>query len=341
MRIKRILSIALVCSMMFSMPVLAEENIDEYSVENIDSQDWESIIQYEIQELEQLDSEQAASLFAEEAIQPYTTVPDNYEPNDTPATAFPYSQVAVSVSQLTNRYDLYRLGMREAGLHSEDDEDWYYVNMTAGEIAFIDLRNVGTSNWFIEIYYVDSDGTVYAQTTDPSIRPEFEKKPEKYMYIQIPFTGTYYIRIANGDDWSDEMYYLFYAGPYDPVFDIVNMPTYGGVQISGNGYRTYTCDLTGVAVPAVTEIKSLSITDSFPQGTVCSEVDKYISAGGSTYYSTSGSSSGIINGITNASLGQLWTIGVKCAQGKHYTYWSGKLNGRVRCLMAPYPGNEI
>ena len=51
--------------------------------------------------------------------------------------------------------------------------------------------------------------------------------------------------------------------------------------------------------------------------------------------------SDVIQNIKGASLGQLWTIGGRCAKGTHFTYWSAELNGRFGCVMAPYPGNEL
>lgn len=222
-----------------------------------------------------------------------------------------------------------------------DDEDWFYTNLTAGEDYFVDLRNIGKSNWYIELYYLRTDGTGYYYSTNPVEMPVFEKWQEKYFYFTAQDTGKYYIRIASGNDWSDEMHYFFYVGPAIQYFDIVDMPTYGGVQIYGNSYQTYTCDLRGIAVPATTAIVNLSMTDNFPQGKECSEVEKYMSAGGKTYYSSSGGKSNVINNIGKVSLGQLWTIGGRCANGNHFTYWSGRLNGRFACIMAPYPGNEV
>lgn len=137
------------------------------------------------------------------------------------------------------------------------------------------------------------------------------------------------------------MYYFFYVGPAVQEFDIVDMPTYGSVNIYDKSYKTYTCDLRGTAVPADTYIINMNMTDQFPQGKACSEVEKYMSAGGKTYYNRSGGGSGIINNIYGASLGELWTIGGRCAKGTHDTTWRGVLNGRFMCKMAPYPGNEL
>ena len=343
MKIKRFLGIVLVCSMMFSMPIMAAEkdgSMQNYDAEAASLKCLESV-QLDKQEAKVLSPAQVSELFSEQSIQSYTTVPDECEPNDTINTAYPYTQVPVVTSQLTSKYDLFGLGMRHAGLHSETDEDWFSISLTAGEDYFVDLRNIGKSNWYIELYYIKPDGTGYYYSTDPTEMPVFEKWQEKYFYFTAKDTGTYYIRIANGNDWSDEMHYFFYVGPAIQYFDIVNMPTYGSVQIYGNDYKTYTCDLSGTSVPKTTAIVNLYMTDNFPQGKECAEVEKYMSAGGKTYYSPSGGTSNIINSISGAPLGQRWTIGGRCANGEHFTYWSGVLNGKFGCVMAPYPGNEV
>lgn len=77
------------------------------------------------------------------------------------------------------------------------------------------------------------------------------------------------------------------------------MPTYGGVNLFGTAYQTYTCDLRN-AFPSTTAIININLSDSFSKGT-CSHLSKYMSAGGRTYYNTPGDNA--IKGITNASIG--------------------------------------
>lgn len=65
-----------------------------------------------------------------------------------------------------------------------------------------------------------------------------------------------------------------------------------------------------------------------------------IKLGGRTYYNTPGDNA--IKSITNASIGQLWTFGAKCSQNTHSgVHWSGRINGKFKCIMEPYPGNEL
>lgn len=287
-----------------------------------------------------LNSNQVEELLASQnIIRPYSINPDECEPNDTIFTAYPYEQVPVVNEKLTNINQLFGLGMRHAGLHSATDEDWYSIDLTAGETYFVDLRNIRPSNWYIELYYLSNNGGYY-YTTNPSEVPAFENWHEKYFYFEAQNTGTYYIHITSGGEGMDEMHYFFYVGPAIQYFDIEGMPTGGSVQIFGNGYQTYTCDLRE-DVPATTAIVNLYVVSSFLQGTECSEVEVYMSAGGKTYYNASGGLSNAINNIAGAPLGQIWTIGGRCANGLHYTRWTARLYGRFACIMAPFPGNEV
>lgn len=267
------------------------------------------------------------------------TATDKYEPNDTWDNAYPYNQCVGIGDAITQKHDLYRLGMKNGSLHSETDEDWYSVNLTAGETYFVDLRNVGRTNWFIELYYLPGN---YFYTTNPFLKPVYEKKPEKYFYFKAEDTGTYHIRITSGGDWEDRMYYYFYVGPAIQTFEIKDMLTYGGVKLFGGTYRSYNCDFSdGYSFPKEMAIINLSLKDDFPTGSGCAEVDKYMRAGGKTYYNTSGTGSSVINNIAQESLGQNWTIGGRCAKNTHFTDWSVKINGRFACIMEPYPGNEL
>lgn len=338
---KRIIGLVLAFSMLFSMPVKAEgdmENIrdaEKLSLEHLKS------IELQQQAPVFLGHDQVEALFDEETeVQPYGLGGDDYEPNNTPETAFPYEQVNKLKTQVTSKYDLFSLGMRNASLHSADDVDWFSVNLTAGETYFVDLRNIGKTNWYIELYYFDGAGSGYYYTTDPAERPVYEKWQEKYFYFTAEDTGTYYIRIANGGEWSSDLYYFFYVGPAIQFFDIVDMPTYDSVQIFGSDYKTYTCDLRN-AVPPTTEIVNLSMADKFWYGETCMEIEKYMSTGGAKYSNRRGGGSDTINSISGVSLGQLWTIGGRCAKGIHFSTWAGVLNGRFGCVMAPYPGNEL
>lgn len=357
MKIRRVLSLAMACSMVFSQTVFADEQgkNSSYETETVsfaDGQDdgsscgtvdesmaYLESIEVDKQEPVQMNMDEINSLMSESnGVQPYGADTDAGELNNTIDAASPYNSVPYVKSKLTSKYDLYGLGMRTASLQSETDEDWYSVRLTAGETYFVDLRNVGLTDWFISLYYIRADGSGYFYTTNPEDMPVFSKKAEKYFYFDAEDTGTYYIRINNGGDWKNQMNYFFYVGPAIQEFDIEDMPTYGTALLFTD--NTYVCDLRE-AVQKNTAIVNLSIKDSFISGTECNEVDKWMSAGGKTYRNTSGTGSPAINNITGASLGQLWTIGAKCARGGHNSKWSGKISGRFVCIMEPYPGNEV
>jgi len=343
---RKVLCLSVILCMMFASTAYAQE--DTSSSVSDDSLET-AVSAIEIQEFAPVDAERMNSLVnssdgivSDNDMLLRSLSPDAGEPNDTVSDAYPYSSMPEIQTTLTSKWDLYRLGMRTANFHTADDEDWYYANFTSGVTYFVDLRNVGSTNCYIEIYFLGSDNNWYFATTDPSYNSVYANKPEKYFYIQAPTSTTYYIRVSsNGEGASLSMNYFFYVGPAEQTFDIVNMPTYNNVQLLGTGYKTYTLDLTGTAVPPVTEIINLYMADSFPSGGSCTEVDKYMSAGGNTYYNTAGTGSSTINNINGASLGQLWTIGAKCHNNMHSVRWTGVLSGRFRCLMAPYPGNEL
>lgn len=353
MKIKKIFSIILVISMLFSMPVLAEEAADgkvvTFNNETVDEfvseEEAEAMlgeVAISMQTPQEIGTNEVEELFmVQEGVpQTYATTPDSYEPNDSPNTAYPYNSVSTITSSLSAPNDLYTLGMKSSNLHSPTDEDWYTVSLQAGTDYFVDLRNIGMRNCFIELYYLRADGTAYFYTTNPVLKPIYQNRAERYFYFTAEDTGTFYIRINNGNDWVDSMNYFFYVGPTIQYFNITNLPTFGNTQIMGTAYKTYTCDLRSIA-PADTVLTSLSLTNNFVEGTPCYELDKRVSAGGKSYYNSAGTGSENINNVSGAELGQLWTIGGKCARGVDVCRWSAYMNGRFACIMAPYPGNEL
>lgn len=146
MKRTRLLSVVMVCSMLFCTPVMAAEEttVEDVVIENSQEAATEYLESVELEEMSPISlSEEQYDVLVGDEIQPYVTTPDGYEENDSPATAFPYSRVATLTTQVTSNNDLYHLGMKSAGLHSETDEDWFYTSLTAGETYFVDLRNVG------------------------------------------------------------------------------------------------------------------------------------------------------------------------------------------------------
>ncbi len=262
--------------------------------------------------------------------------PDACESNDTFADAYPYSQVEDVEPQISHYGRAYAVGMKHANLDSENDVDWYYTNLTAGVDCIADLRNIGNRNYFIEVFYYDSiSQSYYGYSSSPQYVPEFDGWPEKYIEFTAPVTGTYYIRIDHYGEWEESGNdYFFYVGPKSRTFSVVNLPTMGGVQVSGNGYSTYSSDLR-YTFPSSARVISLSVTDVISNG-YCSMVNKRLTTGSNNYYNVSGSNT--MSNMNNVNLSKIWTIGGKCSHNGQHTpfYWSARLNGSVRVDMEPY-----
>lgn len=59
-----------------------------------------------------------------------------------------------------------------------------------------------------------------------------------------------------------------------------------------------------------------------------------MNAGGRVYCNTVGNN--VINGITNASIGRLWTFGEKCSKNTHSgVHWLERINGKFKRIMEP------
>lgn len=283
---------------------------------------------------EKVSDEEAAEILSDKP-QLLSTTPDDYEGdegNDTIATAYPYDKVPTYSTKITGINQLFGLGMKHAGLHSETDVDWYKLELTKGSRYFIDIRNLA-ANWDIRLYYYNQSENNELWYYYPN-KDKFDNKSEKYMTIVPQQTSTFYLRISSNGDWVDTMHYFFYAGPEEQIFTIENLPTYGNTVVYGGTYQSYTVDLTD-DVPADSKIISLSITDSFSSGTTCNELDKRLTAGLKSYYNTSGTGSSTINNIAGEQLCQVWQFSAKCAK-RHVTTWSAQISGRIRCKMAPY-----
>lgn len=262
---------------------------------------------------------------------------DNYEPNDTVDTAYPYEKVNTISTKIKNTNSLFTLGMKNASLDSATDVDWYSIYLTEGQQYFMDLRNIGGQDWYIELYYYYSGGKTGDYYSYSTNKEKYNGRLEKYIYFTAKETGTYYIKVASKGEWKSSLYYYFYVGPVWQEFEIENLATGGNVWLSSS-YATYSFDLRN-AVPKNTKIIELSLADKYISGTSCSNMSKCLTAGGRSYYNTVGREQ--INGIKGASLGQLWKISARCTSGTHRAKWSARMNGRVSCKMAPFPGNEI
>lgn len=127
------------------------------------------------------------------------------EPNDTQATANPIT-----------------LGQTTANNDSPTDVDWFKLNLSAGQS--LHLQSLETDVYFgrIEVSVYNAAGGLLA-IGDYALDE-----------VIIPANGTYYIRIANPDDWDEDTgpyilaVFLNSAGePYDSYADATPL-TYGG-----------------------------------------------------------------------------------------------------------------
>lgn len=165
------IGLLLACSVAFSTPVMASEDTSINLTENEKEQD-----------MAQITGGEMLDLFSDEENNQLDTmaVPDKWEPNNTLETAYPYDKLPVLTTTITCSTDLYRLGMRYGSLDSPDDVDWYTVDLTANQKYFVDLRNVGETNWYIELYY--SDGKIDVIIQQIHLKNQCMKRNRKSIY---------------------------------------------------------------------------------------------------------------------------------------------------------------
>lgn len=352
MKHKMIMSLLLVGTLFFSIPVLANtsvENKEDYiskdgvtfvfnEEDDIELKDFESVydiqitdlaMNKDISELNSIILPKDNSLIA--AIS--ETSGDAYESNDTIDTAYNYDIMPEMNGSLYNR------GFKSASLHTVTDEDWYYTTLTAGQIYFLDLRNIGTKDFNISLFHFNDDNTMDYLTSVGDIN--FTNKPEKYYYIQPNKSGIYYVCVSgNGIDTST-LNYFFYIDDVERTF--THTGNIGvGIPVSGNTYQTgKRLDLTGTVVPYDSIVLDMSFSNDF-SGTSCSECQKKIVASdGKAYYSSSTGGTEILNIANYQYLDQVWTLSARCTNNTHVTTWTPKITARYSCIMQPYPGNEV
>ena len=187
--------------------------------------------------------------------------------------------------------------MKAAGLHSETDEDWFYTSLTAGETYFVDLRNVGRRDWYIELYYLGEDlDSSYFYSTNPEYNSVYKGAAEKYFYFTAKDTGKFYIRICRWKRIS-QITCISLIRSSKKIYPSICWHIY---NIKSLYSRTNIEEIIHGIYPIIsttTAIININLSDSFSKGT-CSHLSKYMSAGGRTYYNTPGDNA--IKGITNA-----------------------------------------
>lgn len=259
---------------------------------------------------------------------------DAYEPNNSKDTAYNYDLIPEMSG------NLYNTGLKNANLHTVDDEDWYYTTLTAGKTYFMDLRNIGsTPNFNITFFHFNNDNTVDYLTSVGDTT--FSGKPEKYYYFKPTKSGRYYIVITGDGVNVSAMNYFFYMGDVERTFDYTG---YVGtpIPVRGNSYQTgKSFDLSRNVVPKESIVLSMSLSNTF-SGTICSECQKMLVAeDGNAYYSSSSGGTEILNVARYQYLDQEWSLSARCTNGIHVTTWTPRITARYSCIMQPYPGNEV
>lgn len=347
MKLRKIISLTLMVIMAISMPVLAAENNSVQEDENIivlcneeditfaDFSVTEDIVITEMtlnvnkSEMNGILTETCESSVASA----YSLTADAYEPNDTVETAYNYALIPEISGTLYNN------GFKSANLHTVTDEDWYYTTLTAGNIYFLDLRNIGSTPGFnISLFYFNDDNTFDYLTSIGDTR--FTGQPEKYYYIQPSKSGTYYVCVTGDGVNTSDLNYFFYIGDAQRTFTYTG--SVGSVRVYGDTYQTgKTLDLSGTVVPKDSIVLSMSFSNNF-SGTVCSECQKKIvAADGNAYYSSSSGGTDILNVARYQYLDQVWSLSARCTSDTHVTTWIPKITARYSCVMQPYPGNEV
>lgn len=358
MKVRKMFCMMLVTALTFSFPVMAAENEspsmvnctheDEGKIVFCDESDIElanfdvagdidivgMTMNVDIAEMDNILPQVNTSSAVTAGASTYGLTADEYEPNNTVGTAYNYALIPEMSGNLYNN------GFKTANLHTVDDEDWYYTTLTAGNIYFLDLRNIGsTPNFNISLFYFNNDNTFDYLTSIGDTR--FTGQPEKYYYFEPTKSGRYYVCVSGDGVNVSSMNYFFYIGDVQRTFDYTG---YVGtpIQVMGNSYQTgKSFDLSGTVVPKDSIVLSMSFSNSF-SGTTCSECQKKLVAeDGKTYYSSSSGGTEILNIARYQYLDQTWSLSARCTSGIHVTKWTPRITARYSCVMQPYPGNEV
>ena len=267
---------------------------------------------------------------------------DNYEPNNSRETAYPYKNTKTITDTISFDAQLYTLGMKNATLHSKEDQDWYYLDVKKGDELFIDLRNIGMQNWRIEIFYTEN-GKSYRRYAKEEV---FAGKPEVYYTYTITETQRMYIKIYTLGDWNGESYYYFYVGPHTNVKYKIKNYNIGSTVITNDKYSTPMMLNLKKAVPPNSYITELAITNDFSSGS-CRCLDKKIyTTSKNSYKNANGTGNEEINLYSSKlDLSKIWYVSGKCGCLKYpdiyNVTWAPRLNASFYCTMGPYPGNDI
>lgn len=131
--------------------------------------------------------------------------PDEYEPNDTKETAYPYSRME------THHSNSFIDGFKHSGCHVQGDVDFFWINMLKGCEYDVVLKNLYSKDRHIYIHGYSSNGT-------PEIRGCLTPKPGKPEHFTYTpkVSGKHYIEIS-GMGEPEVAYYFFAVEPVGTI----------------------------------------------------------------------------------------------------------------------------
>lgn len=232
-----------------------------------------------------------------------TYAPDNYEPNNDFDEAFPYNS---TVKMTGNPFSE---GYVAAGIHDEDDNDYFSINLSAGTDYFFSLKNL-YNDYDLIVFSPDLSGywaNAYYGTT-----------PESF-YMNAPTTGTYYVVIVGNG--LPEYYNYFFKAVKAIQTKHVKIPSGLTFNFNGAGSTSYLAFDTRSIIPSDAVLNSVRI-DSNGTGS-WTGLTKYLRASnGRVYSNQDGTGLDYINYPTNTQYAsQLWGIAGKVYEPTRYFTW--------------------
>lgn len=262
---------------------------------------------------------------------------DSYEPNDTRETATDYN----IVTQLHG--NAFNEGYRNANHHTSTDVDYYYVTLTAGNLVFVDLRNISaTREWNIQIERDNGDGTITQWTMTEENQEIQRGTNERFFYFVPDISGKYYVKVS-GSGEPDNFYYFMYVGNAKRTVTFerdtnCTLKLYGGQYYESevfNGTKLY-------YYPKYAVINSMELSNDF-YGGYCSKITKRITqiSTGSSYFGLKGATR--ISNISGKYIAQKWRIEGMCSCGKSHatTTWTPKIKVQFSYTAGPLPDNSV
>lgn len=188
---KRIICLTLLCTCMFTTPVLAAENKINEVPQSLERQENVSEAEASILEVSELEN----YITANTLVNPLVAADDRYEPNDTIETAFPYSNAIKikcggSAHDWLGHYNCFYTPNKVSDLN---DFDFYKLSLQKGMYYVAVLKNVWTSQTRdIRLYYQKSDGSWWYKY------PTNKYEGQSLFHFTAEY-NTYYVRIS-GDN---------------------------------------------------------------------------------------------------------------------------------------------